>query len=168
MKKVFLSILVSSTFLFTPTFVHAEDAVKSPRPFVQKEKVSDLRKQIVTNFFNNMVERLQAAEDRLNKILERIESRVAKIKDQNPSKDLTKINNDIAFVKTKLAETQTKINTLKTDFEKMITSDSPKESFKNVKEEVQNTKRSLQEIRRELSQIIGEIKGLHVGESKNE
>ncbi len=181
-------ILAVTLFLINPNLVCAEDSTSSPKPFVQrvqtareeikersatreaerKERLDNLRKSIVTNFFDNMIKRLQAAEDRLNKILTRIESRVAKIKLENPSKDLTKVDADIALVKTKLADTQTKINTTKTDFDAMIASTAPKELFKTVKDDISAIKKDLQDIRRMLSQIIGEIKGLRVGETEKE
>ncbi len=182
MKKLISFALATSVLLSFTTLISAEDIVKSPAPLIErvqttkqtsatregerKEKMDELRKQIVTKFFDNMTERLQAAEDRLNKILERIESRVDKIKSENPTKDLTKVDADIAAVKTQLTNTQTKIDTLKTDFSAMSTSATPKELFKTLKEDIQDVKEDLQAIRKSLSQIIGEIKGLHVGEEK--
>ena len=149
MKKLFALVLAASLFLsFTP-LVNAESE--------RKEKITETRKSNATKFFNNMIERLQAAEDRLNKILERIESRIAKIKSENPTKDLTKVDADIAKVKTLLANTQAKIDALKA---------TPVESLKNVKENTSAIKKDLQEIRRMLSKIIGDIKGLRVGETK--
>lgn len=159
MKKFASVVLAASVFLsFTP-LVSAEGKFQTARQEVKERSATKeaQRKSTITKFFNNMVERLQVAEDRLNKILERIESRVAKIKSGNPSRDLTKVDADIAAVKTLLANTQTKIDALKA---------SPVESLKTVKEDASGIKKDLQTAKRLLSQIIGQIQGLRVGETK--
>ena len=187
MKKLVAVVLVASFFVFVP-LVHAEDNSTpsgSPRPFIQKIRdvredikeniatregqrktnIAALRKDIVTNFFNLMFGRFEAAQDRLSKILARIESRVAKIKSADPSKDLTAIDAEVASVKTALSDNQTKIDTLKTDFNNAIASTTPKERFKTVFGDISVVKRNLENIRKSLSKIIGDIKGLHVGET---
>lgn len=189
MKKLIAVVLVTSFFVFVP-LVHAEDNSTpsgSPRPFIQRVRdvrqdikeniasregqrqtnIAALRKDIVTNFFNMMLGRFEAAQDRLTKILTRIESRVAKIKSADPSKDLTPVDSEIASVKTALADNQTKIDTLKTDFDSAIASTTPKERFKTVFGDISTIKRDLESIRKSLSKIIGDIKGLHVGESES-
>ncbi len=186
MKKLAVFVLIASLFAIATTVTKAHDSEDSPKPFIQKlqnvrqefkeksatregerkEKMDDLRKSIVSNFFNIMLKRLQSAQDRLTKIMTRIETRVVKIKSEDPSKDLTKVDAEIASTKDDLLDNQAKIDTLKTDFDAMITSTSPRELFKNVKVDIKDVKDGLQNIRRSLSQIIGDIKGLHVGETK--
>src|SRR6185369_7125683 len=114
-KKIAILVLVASSFLTLPATIKAEEGSSTPRPFIQKlqnvkqelkeksatregerkERMDDLRKAIVSNFFNSMLQRLQAAHDRLAKILTRIETSVAKIKAENPSNDLTNLDAQI-------------------------------------------------------------------------
>lgn len=185
MKKVFSLVLVAS-FLLVPNIVSAQDSVDSRKTFIQKtqttrqevkeslasregekkENTGEIRKSVIKNFFVNMIRRFEAAVERLNQILARIESRVAKIKSENPSIDLARIDSQIASVKTDLGNTQVKIDTLKSDFDKAIISTNPGESFKAIKEDTTEIKKDLENIKRNLSKIIGEIKGLRVGQSK--
>ncbi len=111
-----------------------------------------------------MLKRFQAAVGRLNKLIDRIESRIDKIKTEDPSKDLTNVTNQIDTAKTKLAATQTKIDTLKTDLDSILASDTPKEAFRSLVKKVVEIKKDLNSVHRILVHVIGDIKGLRVGE----
>lgn len=183
MKRLITIVLLTLIFITAPTIVHAEDSASSPspRPFFgrlqgvkqqirqkiatnegqRKTNMNNLRKEIVTNFFDTMLKRFEAAQDRLTKILARIESRVGKIKTDNPTFDLTNVDAEIASTKLALTDNQTKIDTLKTDFDAAIASSTPKERFKTVLGDITTIKKDLENIRKSLSKVIGDIKGLH-------
>jgi len=188
MKKFYSLVIIVVLFAVSTTASFAEgNQSPSPRPFFGKlqgvrqqirEKIATndgqrktnivaLRKDIVTNFFDIMFKRFQAAEDRLNGIAARIDSRVSKIKSTNPALDLANIDSEISSTKAALADTQTKINTLKSDFDAAIASDTPKERFKTVMTDIGAIKKELESDRKSLSKIIGDIKDLHVGESQS-
>lgn len=107
--------------------------------------------------------RLNAAIERLNRLIERIETRLAIYKNNNPDLDFDSIESDIETAKDLLAQASASLEALKTNLEDVLASEDPKQGFAVIRESVKEIKDNLVEAHRLLVHIIGDIKGLRVG-----
>jgi len=124
----------------------------------------DERHTKISNLFGVMLKRYEDAIERLNKLVTKIESRLAKIKADDPAKNVTAIETQIKNAKDKLALVPAKIDTLKTDFDAMLASTTPKDLFKTVLADAKAIKSDLKDVHKILVHVIGDIKGLRIGE----
>lgn len=169
---LFLSVLVVRTTSAKDNpkaspFRVKKEAVETQRETV-KTKVADKRKENIAKYLQNMVARLRAYVTRLETLITRIESRLTKIAAEDPTKDLTKIKADVDKAKSILADTKDKITDLAGIEDEVVNSTTPKGTFKDIRSKVDSIKKDLQEVHRLLVHVIGDIKGLRVGETKNE
>ena len=186
MKKLafILSFLILLVFAVHTTFAE-EDA--SPSPFrVRKERVETRienrqeakeervekregqRKENIARYFQKMIARLKATVERLEILISRIESRLVKIAAENPGKDLSAIKTEVEKAKTALASANAKIAELESTGEGLIDTERPKETLSALREKLNAIQKDLKETHRLLVHVIGQIKGLRVGDSKNE
>jgi hypothetical protein len=130
-------------------------------------KLTELKKNLIRKYYQNMSERILAMIGRLEKLISRIESRIAKIEagggvvDQSTKDEITKAEE-------LLSESRALLTSSDSMFEDTLISKLPKEAFKISKENIKDIKTNLQEVHRLLVHVIGDIKGLRVGESGNE
>lgn len=184
MKKL-LSVLTSLVVLFfASAFVSAQDV--SPSPFrVKKEKVENrverakeirgqraeglqVRKENLSRYVQKLVARLGAMVQRLEILIVRIESRIEKISTEFPEQDLSATKKDVAKAKTTLISAKEKIAELESLGDGLSDTEEPKVVFKELKTKLESIKKDLKETHRLLVHAIGEIKGLRVGELKND
>lgn len=130
-------------------------------------KLLQIRKTQVTKLFGITYKRYMAAITRLEKLIVRINSRLAIYKSNNPDVDVTDIETQIASATTMLAEAKTALEAVKTNLPTVLESDTPKESFSVLKEELGAVKEQLKEVHSILVHVIGDIKGLRVGNTYN-
>jgi hypothetical protein len=127
-------------------------------------KLSDKKKNIISNYWQRLVKRINSSIDRLDKLTQRIESRLLIIETKNPSKDTTPIHSQLNEVKTKLTDAKTKLSALNTVVTESLNSEKPKETFLVIKDGIKEVKSILMDVHKVLVHIIGDIRGLHVGE----
>lgn len=192
MKK-FLFVLVLPVFLLVPFSVSAQTSVRIRQEIEsnnevrqniratvsaearekieeREQKREELRERLegkrlerITKFFNLIVQRLEAASERLQKLIDRIGDRIAKYKEEKPGADLTQEEAGLKSAQDALAEVIADIAALKTDVAGLLSSDDPKGSFEAVRESLKGIKDSLVKIHRDLVKVIGDLKGLRVG-----
>ena len=121
------------------------------------------KKEIIRNHFLRMTKRLEAAINRLNRLITRIESRIAKIEANNKDINAEPIKKDIQKAKDKLLLATNKLNEVKIKIDDVLQSNTPKEAFAEAKNMIQEIKKDLVEVHRLLVKVIGDIKGLRVG-----
>jgi len=178
MKKIFaLTLFLSFFFLaVSPTIaLTATPASERQGKGIGIEKLQDRvasieaklnvrKKEIIRNHFLRMTKRLEAAIDRLNRLITRIESRIAKIEANNEDINIEPIKKDIQKAKDKLLLATNKLNESKIKIDDLLESNTPKEAFAEVRDIIQEIKKDLIEAHRLLVKVIGDIKGLRVGE----
>ena len=128
-------------------------------------RLTERKKVTIQNHFSRVIRRITAAVNRLYLLIDRIESRLLKIEQQDSSADLSLIKKDVATAKTKLDQTAAQLESIKTEAEKLIESETPKDSFTQIKESVTAVREALVEVHQMLVKVIGDIKGLRVGNS---
>ncbi|MCJ7804215.1 hypothetical protein MUP35_00570 [Patescibacteria group bacterium] len=193
MKKLkrFILALLLFFFIFSPTIVLAEPNLIQTREENQNEAgqatatgvretvreeirektatvqafLSERKQEIVRNHFSRVVRRLTAAIDRLNRLINRLESRLAKVEQEDKNINTTLIKKDLASAKEKLDQAGIQLENVKTKMNEIIESKTPKEGFVEVKEMVGEIRESLVGVHQILVKIIGDIKGLRVGNS---
>jgi len=126
-------------------------------------RLKERKANIIRNFFNRLVKRLEAAIARLEKLIARIEARLDKIEAANEDINTTKIRKDVNQAKEKLISARATLGQAKDKFENLPPSDTPKEVFAEARDLIQEVKKQLIEVHRILVKIIGDIKGLRVG-----
>lgn len=128
------------------------------------------RQARIREFFGKINTKLQAAIDRLKNLAERIGSRLAKYKEQNPEVDITEIESELADANALIAETETSFEELKAKLpdwiDQMFESETPRDVFEEIKTAYKEIRSNLTEAHTMLAHIIGDIKGLRVGETE--
>jgi len=177
MKKIFaLTLFLSFFFLAvfpvraltaTPASEKQEKRIEKlqDRVATVEAKLNVRKKEIIRNHFLRMTKRLEAAINRLNRLITRIESRIAKIEANNEDIKTEPIKKDIQKAKDKLLLATNKLNEAKIKIDGLLESSSPKETFTEMKNMIQEIKKDLIEVHRLLVKVIGDIKGLRVGNS---
>lgn len=132
----------------------------------QEAKLTDLRKEKIKSYFSKLQRRLLAAIERLEKLIDRIESRLAKIKEENGNVNTTQITTKIAEAKQLLESAKADLQTANDNLDDILESDDPKEAFGVVRSSVKSIKEKLVQVHRILVHFIGDIKGLRVGKDR--
>ena len=137
----------------------AQERIATAQAFLSQRK-----QEIIRNHFNRIIRLLEAAINRLSRLVSRIESRVAKIEAVDESLDTELIKADIVSAKEKLDQATIQLGNVKTKMEEVIDSETPKEDFVEVREMVSEIRENLIGVHQILVKVIGDIKGLRVGE----
>lgn len=131
-------------------------------------KISFVRKERIRKYAGRMITKIEALIVRLNKLAERLETRIAKIKLNKNNLDTTQAEADLSNAKLKLTEANSKLDTIKLNLEATLSSGNPKEENQRVKTSLTELKSILKEAHLLMVHSIGELKGLRVGDSKEE
>lgn len=131
----------------------------------KEAKLTQLRQGIVEKYYQQMSKRMWATIERLDTLILRIENRVV-IVDSQTDKDLSKIIADITKAKTLLSDTKLLLTSSDKMIENVIASNTPKDAYAILKSNIVDIKTNLKEVHRLLVKVIGDIEGLHVGETK--
>lgn len=145
-----------------------KEMIKEKREDVKeniKQKIEERKSKIATNIktkienhAKNIIERIYATIDRVEKIVIRVESRIQKIKDVGSS-DVTEAQKFITEAKTKIALAKTDAQGLEKALAEALLSETPRESFnESFKVIVQNIKQNLKDVRVALENAIKSIK----------
>lgn len=157
------------TLVLTPQ-VLAETATPSSRPNPKRqeirvkikekkaerlEKLSAIKRERIMNYSNKMIVRLEATVERLEKLITRIEERITNKTTLNEAKQkLTLVKSNVAALKDSLSN--------------MTTVEDPKAEFEKVREALKGIQNDFKEVHSKLVKLVGDIKGLRVGENKND
>jgi len=133
-----------------------------------QNRITAVRRERIRSFFGKMVVRIEATIERLEKLIERLEIRIASIKKNGEELDTTKAEDAIKEAKITIEKAKTELTTLKAQLEELLSSDEPKLVFGEIRDSIKTIKDYLKETHVLLFQTIGEIKGLRVGDNKNE
>lgn len=173
MKKIFaLTLFLSFFFLAVSPAIALTATSASEGQEKRIEKIASVearltarKKEIIMNHFERVTKRLQAAINRLNKLITRIESRLVKIEVNDKTINTKVIKKDLDEAKGQLATVSAKLNEMTTKMETVVGSNTPKESFTEVKSIADKISQILVKVHQILVKVIGDIKGLRVGNS---
>lgn len=121
------------------------------------EKLSAIKRERIMNYSNKMIVRLEATVERLEKLITRIEKR-----------DVSEIKTSLNEAKQKLTLIKSNVATLKDSLNNMTTVEDPKAEFEKVREALKGIQNDFKEVHSKLVKLVGDIKGLRVGENKND
>ena len=141
----------------------ALNARRLEKKATMEAKLLEIRKRKVLTLFKITNNRYSAAITRLEKLIDRINSRLAIYKNDNPDLNTAAIESQIETASTILVEAKTSLEAVNINIETVLESENPKESFTVLKDELKDTKDMLKEVHSILVHVIGDIKGLQVG-----
>lgn len=130
----------------------------------REAKLTAVKQERIKSFWEKLYKRLLAHVSRLEKLIERMEARLAKIKSTNPTTNTTSIENQLGKAKDLLEDTKLKLEEANNQIDEVISSGDPKEAFKKVRAVVEEIREDLKEIHKILVHEIGSLKGLRVGD----
>lgn len=181
--KILIFTLLSLTTLLLTSPVSAQTATPSPRSVPKREdirmnieekkvervvKLSAIRKERIMNFSNKMIVRLEATVERIQKLIDRIEARIVKIEETDEAIDLEAVKTSLDEAKSALALVKIEITSLKESLDDMPEAEDPKVLFEEIRAALGEIKNDLKEVHAMLVKLVGDIKGLRVGDTKNE
>lgn len=135
------------------------------RKATQEAEVKERRRERLEFHWGILEKRILATINRLMKLTERIESRIAKIKESNPEVDTEDIEEQVTEAKSLLEDAKLKYDEAKSNMLTLLEAEDPKAAFEDLKESISDIKDTLVDVHRMLVLIIGDIRGLRVGNS---
>ena len=133
------------------------DETQIGTPSSKQIRIQEKKKELIRNYFSRL---------RLEKLIKRIENRVAIIKSENSGIDTALIDSEIIKAKDLLEHAKTELIAVNGIIEDTLTSNDPKTAFVVVRDSIKNVKNDLVEVHRILVHLIGDIKGLRVGNTQ--
>ena len=126
------------------------------------------RREKIRYFWGLLRRRLIAAAERIEKLIDRMESRLAKIEELGEDDvDLADIYLQLDEASDLLSDVMDDIKLADIQIEDALTAEEPKLLFTEVISIVKSIKKDLIQIHKLLVHLIGDIKGLRVGQSGN-
>ena len=155
---LFLSFTLITLVLTPQVLAKQEIRVKIEEKKTERlEKLSAIRRERIMSYSNKMIVRLEATVERFEKLITRIEKR-----------DVSEIKTSLNEAKQKLTLVKSNVATLKDSLSSMTTVEDPKAEFEKVRETLKGIKNDFKEVHSKLVKLVGDIKGLRVGENKND
>lgn len=134
----------------------------------RRQNIADKIEVRTSQFVQNVIKRLNAAADRLDILMQRIESRIAKIKERNI--DTSAAEELLSVAQSKISEAKTSIaaisfqpNTDSDSASASTTNDVIKEAFESTRVQIELAKQNLKEAH---SALVDVIKNLKPGDNK--
>lgn len=125
-------------------------------------KLQEKRQERIMAYYGNLSKRITATIARIEKLIERIETRLASI-EEDSGVDVTFIESQLADAKELLDQASASLLAANDTLEVVLESEDPKEAFALTRETVKEIKNNLKEVHQILVHVIGDIKGLRVG-----
>lgn len=135
------------------------------RKAAQEAGVNQRKRERLEYHWRLLGKRLLATIDRLETLVERIESRVAKIKEVNPATDTSDIEEQLTEAKEILTDAKLKYDEAQAEMQVLLDAEDSKDAFEELRETISDIKDLLVDAHRILVSIIEDIKGLRVGNS---
>lgn len=133
------------------------------RKALQEARLAQQKAIRVRNHWQILEKRIAATIERLKTLITRIESRLYKIAQEEPSLDTTTIQTNIDEAKELLDDAEYLLDNAEVDLETLLVSEDPKTALLELKDTIRDIKDLLIETHRILVHVIGDIKGLRVG-----
>ena len=118
-------------------------------------------------YFGRLVLRLQSTVDRLNVLVNRIESRILKINEGAEGANTSSITVQLDEARLLLDQADAEILAAQDNLETMLASDDPKAAFEAIRDSIKNIKDLLKDVHSILVHTIGDIRGLRVGNTES-
>lgn len=115
-------------------------------------KFSEARKENIRKYFRVMVRRMEAAIARLEKLMGRIDARIASLKGEG--KDVSSLESDVTEARGLIANVKILLSEAKANLETVLSSGDPKEQFKTVKASLKEVKDTLKTVHRLLVRVV--------------
>ena len=146
----------SSTRPFRPAFGPLLRAFNTSTKETLKETIGERRAKEIEHYAGQMLERMQAGVNRLERIAKRITLRLDRL--TVAGIDTAKWKSDLVAAETLITDAQTKLDATKTNIESKINSDDPKGSFEKVRADVAVLRDALKNAHSALVNVVEEIK----------
>lgn len=121
-----------------------------------KKKIGEERARRVEDFFTRMANKLSLAIERLDKLADRIESRLDKISESG--KDVSILETKLENARTSITSAQKALEDAKAKFTELAQNDNPKEAFPQVRELISQVSGAVKSAHAALVDVIGSIK----------
>ena len=146
----------SNTASNTEKQIKEKKTVNHQRLLNNESSLSDSKQKRVINLAANISNRTDAVIVRFTKIIDRLESRIEKMKQQN--KDTTVAENNLKNAKTTLASARSNISEIDTLVYNATTSITPRKDWLIVKETFLSTGNLLKQTKTELKAVVTSLK----------
>jgi len=123
-----------------------------------KEKLSALRQEKIRSMFGKMIVRIEATIERLSKLSEKLEDRIAKIKENNPDFNTDSATKKVTEAKSILVTSKTDLLALKSKINTLVSADDSKIIFEGIKTDLEKMKNKLKEVHRLLIEAVKSVK----------
>lgn len=128
----------------------------------RQAQLTERKRERVRTYFGRLAGRFDAAITRLEILIERIESRVAKLSESGEI-DTSDVEEQLADAKELLNEASADLQAAVDSLNEVLDANDPKAAFEVVRETITNIKSKLKDVHSILVHTIGDIKGLHEG-----
>lgn len=159
-----MKVLLSSLAVFlvlgltSPAAAKGQTRTPASASSEARQKAAENRKNTLTAFMQRKVKVLNAHVTRLEKISDRVQSKINKLKEKGAV--TTNAQAQLDATKTKIAQAKADTAKLEADYPGIISSNEPKIAFQILKTKMQAIKRELVDIRTNLSSSLGLVRGL--------
>lgn len=127
-------------------------------------QLSELRKNRIRSYWQKLMQRLSVHIERQEKLISRLEDRIAQIQEESEDIDTSEVVTTLADAKAVLATAKVDLQATNDTLEDILTSSSPREAFMEVRENIRDIRDKIKEVHVMLVQVIGDLKGLRVGQ----
>ncbi len=131
----------------------------------QEAKVANKKRERIRNHWEMLEKRISATIERLNRLVTRIESRLAKISQDNPEMDFSPIQTNVNEAKVLLDNANVMLEEASFELDSLLEAENPKIAFESLRTTIGDIKDTLTEAHRILVHVIGNIRGLRVGKN---
>lgn len=139
-----------------------EERVSAKEERIEKEAVQ--RKERINKFLNNINRKMDAAIDRLDTLLGRIESRIVKFEERGI--DMTEVRQHLEIANNNIRSAVESISTADANAREALAGDPSRDTFGNVVSELNGTKESLRSAHASLVKAISAMKASISGEKQ--
>ena len=137
-----------------------EETAASPTE-TPRERVDEVRKARIRQYWENMHQRIDRVIERLSNIADRVESRIEKF--EGDGADVTGARDKLEAARTALAET----NIDDIDIDAILETDNPREAFKDARDEVKGVVAKIREAHALLIDSVVLLQGVSTAVREN-
>lgn len=127
----------------------------------RRERFNELRKERIRAYFERMIRRIESAFERFTGLIERIDSRIEILEENNPNIQTDEATVHLAEAEIKITEGIAFLEEAKVTAEALITAgenDNPRELFNQIRELVKESVDKLREAREDIKNAVRSIK----------
>lgn len=128
----------------------------------RQAQLTERKQERVRLYFGRLNGRFEAVIARLEVLIERIESRIAKLS-EDPDIDTGDVEDQLVEAKDLLSEVAAELEAANSSLEEVLDANDPKMAFEVMKDTILDLKSKLKDVHGILVHVIGDIRGLHEG-----